>query len=200
MKQAGTIERWNDEKGFGFIRPEGGTQDYFFHIRSFLNRDERPSVGMIVFFELGQDNQGRMAAINVRIAGSEKFHPSIKAFFVGIVFLSFVGVLALIGRLAEPIFWLYIATSVLSIIFYAIDKAAAQAGRRRTPEATLHNLSLVGGWPGALFAQQLLRHKSKKESFRRRFWITVVINLLLFAYLISPYGSWLNTKISSLFS
>ena len=45
---------------------------------------------------------------------------------------------------------------------------------------TLHGLSLIGGWPGALIAQQVLRHKSRKEEFRFVFWLTVVINVGVF--------------------
>jgi len=48
----------------------------------------------------------------------------------------------------------------------AFSKSAARKGAWRTQESTLHLLSLVGGWPGALVAQQKLRHKSKKQSFR----------------------------------
>jgi uncharacterized membrane protein YsdA (DUF1294 family) len=40
----------------------------------------------------------------------------------------------------------------------------------------LHLLGLAGGWPGALIAQQMLRHKSKKASFLAVFWVTVLIN------------------------
>jgi uncharacterized membrane protein YsdA (DUF1294 family) len=66
---------------------------------------------------------------------------------------------------------------------YAFDKAAARAGRWRTAEATLLLLGLVGGWPGALLAQQLLRHKSSKAPFRAAFWVTVALNAGVFVAL-----------------
>jgi uncharacterized membrane protein YsdA (DUF1294 family) len=47
-------------------------------------------------------------------------------------------------------------------------------GAIKTPESNLHLLALAGGWPGALFAQQFLRHKSAKAEFRGTFWVTVV--------------------------
>jgi len=50
----------------------------------------------------------------------------------------------------------------------------------------LHLLSLAGGWPGALLAQQLLRHKSAKAEFRQVFWATVVINIVIFLLLCTP--------------
>ena len=67
--------------------------------------------------------------------------------------------------------------SLVTFIVYAMDKAAARAGRWRTSEATLHLLALAGGWPGALVAQRLLRHKSSKRQFRVVFWTTVWLNL-----------------------
>ena len=60
------------------------------------------------------------------------------------------------------------------------------AGQQRTPEARLHLYELLGGWPGALVAQQKLRHKSSKQAFREVFWSTVVLNVLGFVLLASP--------------
>ncbi len=85
----------------------------------------------------------------------------------------------------------YLATSVLTFVAYALDKSSARRGGQRTPENTLHVLALAGGWPGALLAQQLLRHKSAKAEFRSVFWGTVVINVVVFLFLCSPLGrSW----------
>jgi len=77
----------------------------------------------------------------------------------------------------------YLAASIVTFIFYALDKAAAQSHRARTPERTLHMLSLLGGWPGALLAQKLLRHKSGKLSFQAWFWLTVVLHCVVAAWL-----------------
>jgi uncharacterized membrane protein YsdA (DUF1294 family) len=82
----------------------------------------------------------------------------------------------------------YAGMSLLTFVVYAIDKAAARAQRRRTPESTLHMLALAGGWPGALLAQQWLRHKSVKQPFRVVFWLTVVLNVAGLVLLCSPLG------------
>ncbi|WKB54192.1 DUF1294 domain-containing protein [Eleftheria terrae] len=74
----------------------------------------------------------------------------------------------------------YLAASVVCFAAYALDKRAAVHGRRRTPERTLLLLGLLGGWPGAIAAQQGLRHKSSKAAFRRVFWATVALNIGLF--------------------
>jgi uncharacterized membrane protein YsdA (DUF1294 family) len=84
--------------------------------------------------------------------------------------------------------WSYIGVSAVTFIAYALDKSAAQKGEWRTSEQTLHLLSLAGGWPGALLAQQVLRHKSSKQEFRSVFWFTVGLNVLGFMFIASPYA------------
>ncbi|WP_457329053.1 DUF1294 domain-containing protein [Rhizobacter sp. P5_C2] len=81
----------------------------------------------------------------------------------------------------------YAGLSVITFVVYAIDKSAARRKGPRTPERTLHLLSLAGGWPGALLAQRWLRHKSAKASFRRVFWVTVVVNVLGFVMLSTSF-------------
>lgn len=81
---------------------------------------------------------------------------------------------------------IYVVTSLLAFAVYGWDKAAAQAGRWRMPEARLLLLGLCCGWPGAIVAQQVLRHKSSKASFRALFWVTVVLNVAGFLALCSP--------------
>jgi uncharacterized membrane protein YsdA (DUF1294 family) len=75
------------------------------------------------------------------------------------------------------VFLVYLVASFITFIVYALDKSAAKRGARRTPEVTLHFLSLVGGWPGAVLAQGLFRHKTMKHPFRLVFWLTVAVNL-----------------------
>jgi len=82
----------------------------------------------------------------------------------------------------------YLALSVATFIVYAIDKWAARNHRWRTSERTLHLLALIGGWPGALIAQQVFRHKSRKEAFRVVFWATVVLNCAAFAWIHTEPG------------
>lgn len=84
---------------------------------------------------------------------------------------------------------LYGAASVVAFAAYGIDKAAARRQAARVSEQTLLLLGLVGGWPGALVAQQVFRHKTRKRSFRRAFWGTVGVNVLAlaaYAYVVAP--------------
>ena len=73
--------------------------------------------------------------------------------------------------------------------FYAYmqDNWAASQRAWRTSEDTLHFWSLIGGWPGAWFAQQLLRHKSRKQAFRVTYWGTVVLHC-------AAVGGWLYLR------
>ncbi len=80
------------------------------------------------------------------------------------------------GRLPIAILVCYAAASIVAFMMYALDKSAAIKHHWRTRESTLHMIALFGGWPGALVAQRLLRHKSAKTSFQVIFWITVVLN------------------------
>ena len=75
------------------------------------------------------------------------------------------------------ILFVYAGLSISAIVFYAMDKSAAKAGRWRAPEKTLHLIALAGGWPGALIALQDLRHKTSKASFVGVFWFTVLLNI-----------------------
>lgn len=77
----------------------------------------------------------------------------------------------------------YFGLSAVSYLMYRADKSAAQASRRRTPETSLHLADLLGGWPGALVAQQQLRHKTVKQPFQTLFWGTVILNLIAAGWL-----------------
>ncbi|KAA0975991.1 DUF1294 domain-containing protein [Pseudomonas sp. ANT_J28] len=70
----------------------------------------------------------------------------------------------------------YGVVSLLAFLLYWSDKRKARADHWRTPENVLHALELAGGWPGALLAQQLFRHKTRKVSFQLLFWMIVLLH------------------------
>ena len=94
----------------------------------------------------------------------------------GTLFLAGIGLLVARGMLPLGILILYLAASLGAVVAYRVDKSAAQSGRWRTAESTLHALALIGGWPGALIAQRLFHHKSRKASFQVAFLATVALN------------------------
>lgn len=69
--------------------------------------------------------------------------------------------------------------NLLAFALFSQDKRAAVAGRRRIPERTLLGLAAVGGSLGAVAAQQLLRHKTRKEPFR------TLLDLILVAQVVA---------------
>lgn len=70
----------------------------------------------------------------------------------------------------------YGIVSVLAFLLYWSDKRKARVDHWRTPENVLHALEFAGGWPGALLAQQVFRHKTRKVSFQWVFWIIVLLH------------------------
>jgi len=208
-KQQGTVKKWQDDKGFGFIETEAG-ESVFFHVSEF-KAQRRPNIGEAVVFSIGQDAEGRKRATQVqelgfvqqkmaqknkqirqrnakRSAQAEFEAGQKKRSFLG---LAFYGVLALLAA-TDKLNWLvvgwYAALGLITYIMYAKDKAAAQSGDWRTPESTLHVLSALGGWVGALLAQTYLRHKSQKSEFRVTYYLTVVVNMAGLLFLLAGGG------------
>jgi len=67
----------------------------------------------------------------------------------------------------------YASMSLLAFLLYAADKRRAARREWRISEATLHLVELLGGWPGAAVAQQVLRHKRQKRGYMLVFWLIV---------------------------
>jgi uncharacterized membrane protein YsdA (DUF1294 family)/cold shock CspA family protein len=196
MRFDGNLTSWNDERGFGFIAPRHGGQEIFVHIKSFENRSRRPEIGMPVSFEVESDSAGKKRAKRVQVLrtsrAARRSHDQSPAqwgtasYFAILLFLVVFAVAAIVWRVPGWVALAYLALSVVCFIAYAIDKSAAVAGRRRIPESTLLFFGLAGGWPGAIVAQQLLRHKSIKTAFRSAFWASVLVNVAVFIGLSSP--------------
>lgn len=86
------------------------------------------------------------------------------------------------------------ALNAVTLWSYAADKNAARNGGWRTPEARLHMLALLGGWPAAWLAQQNMRHKSSKTAFRAIYWSTIVLHCAVlagFLHWVGAFQPWL---------
>jgi len=182
MRYQGRLTNWNDNKGYGFVTPNGGGDRAFVHITAFANKRRRPVDGDLITYTLVTDSRNRPQADDIRYPGESKTVSKQAAPQYGVAaaliapFCCAVVVLAWLGKTPLLVPFAYVFVSCLTFIVYAFDKSAAMNGRWRTAEGTLHLLSLLGGWPGALVAQQMFRHKSKKSEFRLVFWMTVVLN------------------------
>ncbi len=197
-RKKGIISNWNEEKGFGFITPDTGGKSIFFHINDYSRRHKRPLKKLKVKYLISKDLKGRLCATDVApLKGHKNNGREIRQkIFSLCLFSIFSGVIYyLLESKLIPIelVCLYAIMSVVTFLMYAKDKNAAERNKWRTPENTLHTLSLLGGWPGARIAQSFLRHKSKKNSFRFIYWVTVIVNCGALYWLITPKGGvWLE--------
>ncbi len=194
MQVKGKLVSWNDEKGFGFIAPFPDGKHIFIHIKAFKTVNTRPVINQFVTYTVSTDVQGRPCATNAILAGDHfPVKPKRKngslSIVVAAAFLLVVGISVLKANVPFFVFMLYILASLFTFVVYAWDKSAAKRGTQRIPENTLHLLSLAGGWPGALIAQETLRHKTIKKSFRSIYWVTVLLNCGAFIWVLTPTGS-----------
>ena len=196
MQIEGAVKTWNDDRGFGFIEPLHGGQEIFVHIKALVPRSGRPEVGQRVTFEIEMAPNGKKRAKHVEVVRAKRQNVRVRndkpaqwgtatlftipAFFVLFAFTAFL------WKIPGWVAGLYLGASVVCFIAYAADKSAAAADRWRVSEDTLLVLGLIGGWPGAIVAQQTLRHKSSKATFRTQFWATVIANVVGFLALSSP--------------
>jgi uncharacterized membrane protein YsdA (DUF1294 family)/cold shock CspA family protein len=197
VRWTGAIASWNDDRGFGFITPTQTGQDIFAHISAFPRGSARPVIGDAVSFFIENTSDGKRrarairavgeAAGSVRRAASGRGGRAQPAAFVAIlVFVALVVAASTQWPLALWVPAVYLTLSLVTIIAYAADKRAATTGAWRTSEATLLVLGLLGGWPGAIIAQQALRHKTRKRSFQFAFWWSVIGNVVLYVVLATP--------------
>jgi uncharacterized membrane protein YsdA (DUF1294 family)/cold shock CspA family protein len=194
MRFKGTIAEWNDDRGFGFIRPAEGGDRVFCHIKAFQERSKRPALNNTVTYELARDDRGRPQARHIRYPSVARQRvprqpvtmqvpasssTQLKVAIVGAsVFMIILTVLLVVGPAPWWVLPWYAVLSVLTFFAYGWDKSSARGGHRRTPESTLNGLAMLGGWPGAWIAQYAWRHKSRKASFQSAFQVAVVMNLV----------------------
>lgn len=203
MRDQGRLVEWFDDQGYGFIQPNDASKSrVFLHIKNFARQGPRPIVGCALEYVVQLDGQGRYKAIQVtylKASQSQKKYQSntVQSETVvstklqpmqifAITYILFLALFTFIGLLSGMVLLFISIMNVMTYWFYAQDKEAAQNGNRRVPENTLHVLAFLGGWPSAWLAQQRLRHKTQKQPFRKIYFCTILLNILLILWLISP--------------
>ncbi|PSN15025.1 DUF1294 domain-containing protein [filamentous cyanobacterium CCT1] len=193
---SGKLVKWKDDRGFGFIQPDDGGKEVFLHISELKDSVRRPRLNDTIHYYCVINSDGKTRAVNASIQGVRKRSqlPLEKPKFSGrrsskksITFLlaKLLVLLCLPLTGAAHFGWvtgniwplmLYPVMSVFTYVLYADDKTRAKQKVWRTSEQTLHVCELVGGWPGGYVAQQVLRHKSLKQSYQVEFWLIVAIH------------------------
>lgn len=194
MRSKGRISEWNDERGFGFIQSDADSARVFFHISAVARGAPRPAVGQAVSYRPETSEPGKVRAANVRPLGVSV---APRQLFSRRVLLSLLaaGVLACLWwqtrntTLPSLVLPIYAVMSCIAFVMYGLDKRAARRDGQRTPENVLQVCALLGGWPGALLAQQVFRHKSRKRSFQIVFWLLVFVNCGVLWLFVSDAGA-----------
>lgn len=174
----GIICQWHDQKGYGFIKPDlSDKHQYFFHISDVQGERAAIKNGASVSFTLDDGGTRGLKAVNVTVSDSSNamarlWHISLYAGLPLLMLSSW----ALIEPWLVVVYWLM---SLITYYAYWSDKNKAKNGQWRTPESSLHLLELLGGWPGALAAQRIFRHKIRKLSYQLTFWLIVIVHVAI---------------------
>ena len=202
----GKLILWNDEKGFGFVRPESKEKDLFIHISAIKNYQKglsrRPVVGDAVVYAPvppgNDDKQRRITNASIHGLNQGLFGTDAEQgpwwSSLGLQMLAGAPILLsfhVIWRTGNPLPLVsYIFMSALSSLYYAADKRRALTHSWRVPEIYLHCFELLGGWPGALLSQKAFRHKNRKGHYRRVFWEIITLHgLIWLVYLYFDFTS-----------
>ncbi|RKZ38673.1 MAG: hypothetical protein DRQ49_13660 [Gammaproteobacteria bacterium] len=174
----GIVVKFDDKRGFGFIRTKELPKDVFVHIQE-VHEQQNLSRGQKVQFDTKQTTKG-LSAVNV-IPGAKQTSP----FFL-------YGMTAVIMIIAASIFLFYnnlhiviayiVSVNLTTFLFYGYDKMIAGGSFLRVPELVLQGLSLSGGSPAGLIAQKFFRHKTVKGSFQLVYWAIVVVQVIVLAW------------------
>ncbi len=134
---------------------------------------------------------GKLAVAPVDKAKSRQVNPArdsgaIQHLGLSLLLLAVLCVLPVMGGLQlflqSGIVWVLAAYPLASLISFAQywqDKSSVQASRWRTPEKAPHLLELLGGWSGALVAQQCFRHMTRKLSYQLVVWLIIAAHQLV---------------------
>ncbi len=166
----GIVVKYNQQKGYGFIRVEDKMEDIFVHHSAIINAPHL-EVGQAVEFEIKTTAKG-LSAKNLK-AGAKQHSPYL---IFGVISVIMVGaIFSYLYTQINPLFAYLIAINASTFLLYGYDKLIAPTKLLRIPEWNLHGVALLGGSPAGLLAQQFFRHKSIKGSFQLVYWLIVLL-------------------------
>ncbi len=79
---------------------------------------------------------------------------------------------------------IYAVSSLICFILYGMDKKRSYDPKQpyRIPENTLHFFEFIGGWPGALIAQMVFKHKTQKKPYVSILYTIIAVHLIGWIY------------------
>lgn len=80
---------------------------------------------------------------------------------------------------------IFAAINILTYMMFWYDKHCARSGKWRVSEAALLGICMLGGSPTGFFAMKILRHKTRKSSFRFRYWLVVTVQIIGIFYIVT---------------
>lgn len=194
VRTKGRLINWSDERGFGFLAPDGGGTDVFVHASAFAKEGRHVEIGHDYEFtiEFGKDGRPKAKNVTPLIAAKAAILPRPgpglwqqvlqrgPRFLVIPAFLFIAVAIASVQPVSMNWLVIYGVASVACFAGYGLDKRAANQKQWRVSETILLLIGLVGGWPGGIIGQEVFRHKTQKITFRTLFWMTVAINMAAF--------------------
>ncbi len=174
--EQGIVVKFDAGRGFGFVRISGLGTDAFVHISDVQGRVALVP-GQRVTCGLAETPKG-LAAKNV-IPGVVESTPGAGFLATALVLAAAVAAPLAILCSAPWILAALAGVNAATFLMYGYDKAIAGGKRLRVPERVLHLLAILGGSPAAFAAQIFFRHKTRKASFQRRFWLILLLQAAL---------------------
>ena len=163
MRMKGKLIKWNSDKAFGFIAPNGGGEHIFIHKAALSNKKRTPKINDVITFSIAKDNNGRYCAGDATFSGEKlkkKFANKVSQFsiYLSVLFLIGITTAYFMEQLPKKLLFGYCGMSVITFFAYAFDKSKALNAEHGEFQKThyIYFHSLVGGQVRQI-AQQLLR-------------------------------------------
>jgi uncharacterized membrane protein YsdA (DUF1294 family)/cold shock CspA family protein len=179
----GIVVKFDEKRGFGFIRSKALSEDVFVHIRELPDRQPL-SVGQQVQFETQKTDKG-FSAVEV-IPGNKRISP-FWLYGIAAIVVTIASMTLLYSSGLHIVVCYIVSINLSTFLFYGYDKTIAGSSLLRVPEWVLHGLSMGGGSPAGLIAQKAFRHKTIKGSFQFVYWAIVVIQAIILVLLLIEF-------------
>jgi uncharacterized membrane protein YsdA (DUF1294 family)/cold shock CspA family protein len=189
-EQRGVVVKFDADRGFGFIRPDGATdqttRDVFVHV-SEVSRRRNLHPGQSVRYRVKLTDKGAVA-VAVQ-PGSVLTIPSLKygLLGLGVAVAILIGAGLWFGWPSTPGLWLaawMLSASVACFTLFGFDKTRAQRGGERVPEVVLKGMSVLGGWPGGYVGMRVFHHKTQVKGFLSAYWPVYLLEVGVLAFLL----------------